>query len=240
MASLAPARFYVYVLSRPNGQPFYVGKGQRRRMYDHSREAQSGHDCYKCRVIRKIWSAGGEITACIVFATDNEAEALTHEIELIALYGRDTLANLTDGGEGMSGNIRPPETRAKIAATMKQQRSTPEYRDKARAATKARYNDPDEHSKTGAVSKAQWANPDTRSRIMAGHQARMIDPEYRARRSAEMHRRYDDPDFRAHVAATNKSIANDPEVRAKKSASMKAMWARRRGLDKPTSDQGNR
>lgn len=103
-------RFYVYILCRPNGKPFYVGKGSGNRVYDHEREAKRGHQCHKCSVIRKIWRSGSEVVRYTVFETDDEQAAFDHERELIALYGRDSLANKSDGGEGptgMNGELSP-------------------------------------------------------------------------------------------------------------------------------------
>ena len=121
MASIP--RFYVYVLARPNGTPFYVGKGRGRRVYDHENEARKGHKCHKCSVIRKIWRYGGQVQRYIVFTTDDEQEALAYEVDLIALYGRRTLCNLTDGGDSPTVT---DETRAKMRAVY--QRRTPEER----------------------------------------------------------------------------------------------------------------
>lgn len=103
MASIP--RFYVYLLARPNNKVFYVGKGQKKRVLDHEREAQSACPCHKCNVIRKIWRDGGEVQRYIVFTTDDEHEALAHERAQIALYGRKNLCNRTDGGE-----VIPPLT----------------------------------------------------------------------------------------------------------------------------------
>ena len=112
MASIP--RFYVYLLARPNNKVFYVGKGQKKRVLDHEREAQSACPCHKCNVIRKIWRDGGEVQRYIVFTTDDEHEALAHERAQIALYGRKNLCNRTDGGEGPLGLT--PEQRAKRGA----------------------------------------------------------------------------------------------------------------------------
>jgi len=126
-------RFYVYVLARPNNKPFYVGKGKGRRIYDHELEARGGHRCQKCNVIRKIWKQGGEVQRYIVFTTDIESDALAHEAELIALYGKSTLCNITDGGDS---HAQAHETRAKIRAGMRlvHQQRTPE--EKAKIAAK--------------------------------------------------------------------------------------------------------
>ncbi len=91
-------RHYVYVLAWPSGQPFYVGKGQGRRLFEHDNEALAGCECAKCHSIRTIWRMGGRVVRYIVFATHKEQEALAYERELIALYGRNTLTNKRDGG----------------------------------------------------------------------------------------------------------------------------------------------
>lgn len=78
--------FYVYLLLRPNGEPFYVGKGMDDRINDHEKEAKNGGTSYKCRVIRKIWEHGGKVKKEIVFRTDNEDEAYQIEARLIAKF----------------------------------------------------------------------------------------------------------------------------------------------------------
>lgn len=117
MSTIPQPHFYVYVLARPNGKPFYVGKGVGRRVYRHEEEARSGCPCHKCSVIRKIWKQGGEVQRYTVFTTDNEQEAFAYEIELIALYGRGNLTNHTDGGEGASNPS--PEYRQKLSEAQK-------------------------------------------------------------------------------------------------------------------------
>lgn len=92
-------RFYVYVLSRPDGRPFYVGKGQADRVRDHEREARRDCECHKCHIIRKIWRDGGQVQRTIVFRSDDEQVALDREREEIAHCGRENLCNYTDGGD---------------------------------------------------------------------------------------------------------------------------------------------
>src|SRR3954467_5182238 len=118
--TVPPPRYYVYVLARPNNKPFYVGKGtRRRRIYDHEIEARKGHECYKCRIIRKIWREGGEVQRYTVFTTNDEKEAHAYEMELIAFYGRRTLANATAGGEGVSGRVDSDATKKKRSDSLK-------------------------------------------------------------------------------------------------------------------------
>lgn len=99
---------YVYVLSRADGTPFYVGKGVGLRCLNHEAEARnSDRLTHKLNVIRSMTRRGEAIRYCIESDFDSESEALSRERELIALFGRHDLrrgplTNQTDGGEGAS------------------------------------------------------------------------------------------------------------------------------------------
>ncbi len=117
MPSLPQRAYYVYVLLRPNGSPFYVGKGKGRRIKVHTLDAQRGHVCLKCNIIRKLWRAGADFTYSIVFSTDDEQEAFDYERRLIAAIGREYLANQTDGGEGTSNPTDDTRNKRRAALT---------------------------------------------------------------------------------------------------------------------------
>lgn len=106
----ATQRFYVYVLVLPDGTPFYVGKGQRQRLFAHERESACPTEfSHKLNSIRAVIRDGGAIQYAIDLLTDDEGAAHTRERELIGLIGRRNqhdagpLTNHTDGGEGCSG-----------------------------------------------------------------------------------------------------------------------------------------
>lgn len=54
----APTTYYNYIYMFPDDTVFYVGKGQRGRIDEHEREAQTGCPCEKCKTIRFIWKCG--------------------------------------------------------------------------------------------------------------------------------------------------------------------------------------
>jgi hypothetical protein len=79
-------RFYVYVYKYPNGDIFYVGKGQGSRYYTHLDRVRRGiRDCNvdKQRVISELLSQGLEPTIEIAARFDNEQDALIYEWALI-------------------------------------------------------------------------------------------------------------------------------------------------------------
>lgn len=248
MGSIASPRFYVYILCRPNGTPFYVGKGSNGRIYDHEREARSGHRCHKCHVIRKVWRAGGDIHRYIVFTTDDEQEAFTYERETIALYGRETLANETDGGEGVSGWVPTPEETARKSAATRARYRDPAERAKTAALVRARYANPDERARTSERMKQALSGPAARARMSASVKARYADPDEReqARKNttalwadpverAKRLAKSADPEVRAKQSASARAQRSDPDYRARQSAKAKAAWARRKAREEDKS-----
>lgn len=93
--------YYVYQYLRDDGTPYYIGKGKGRRAWQwHLRSNGTNmmpQDSSKIQIIKENLS---------------EADATALEILLIEQYGRKDLGtgilrNMTNGGEGMSGHIRP-------------------------------------------------------------------------------------------------------------------------------------
>ena len=87
--------YYVYVLRKPDnlalfggvGTPFYVGIGRNMRMYEHEKEAKKGKlNSLKVKMIKDIWSAGGNI----LYTIDSWHEQVPwhREEELINWIGR--------------------------------------------------------------------------------------------------------------------------------------------------------
>lgn len=101
----ARGRYYVYVLARPCGTPFYVGKGIGERVFCHGRDAiNTTLRSHKLNTIRALHGAGASVGYSVEIMT-SEADALARERELILAHGRHDLrtgplTNMTDGGEG--------------------------------------------------------------------------------------------------------------------------------------------
>ncbi|MFN4112828.1 MAG: GIY-YIG nuclease family protein [Sphingomonadaceae bacterium] len=107
-------RYYVYALCRPDGRPFYVGKGLNRRALEHEAEARRHHpfgetNPFKCNVIRKIIRDGREVIYRIDahYDANDQQACLEREAALIMEHGRlhegGQLTNLAGGIGNLSG-----------------------------------------------------------------------------------------------------------------------------------------
>jgi hypothetical protein len=109
--------WYVYILRRPDGRPFYIGKGKADRVFHHENEARHPNDFrsnpLKLNVIRKIKQAGGNLIYEIDFVAEDELAALAREVLLIGAFKRlhegGPLTNLDPGG-GSSAGTAPLST----------------------------------------------------------------------------------------------------------------------------------
>lgn len=122
--------FYVYALKRPNGQPFYIGKGscrdrfQRHETHVREAKAQKSKNNHKINIIRKIWREGENVKYEIMGLFDDEISAFNEEERLIKFYGRidkktGILCNHSDGGDGNAGGLVSEETRRKLSDALK-------------------------------------------------------------------------------------------------------------------------
>lgn len=112
-------QFYTYLHCKPDGTPFYVGKGNSDRAYrlDGSRKNQ-----HHKNIVAKH---GKENILVYIFPCESEQQAFADEIKQIAQLRREgyELCNMTDGGEGLSGYICSDETKIKLSIANKGKQS---------------------------------------------------------------------------------------------------------------------
>lgn len=107
--------FYSYVLARPDGVPFYVGKGRGKRMNDLS----SNRSLHFKNLVKKH---GAENILKSKMECSSESIAFELEIGLIKCMKRSgfVLVNKTDGGEGPSGFVFSAHSRLLMSEKQKE------------------------------------------------------------------------------------------------------------------------
>ena len=126
---------YVYLHTKPNGEIFYVGKGNGYRAYDKNHRSQ-----YWKRFVNKY---GYNVS--IFLDNISDEKALSVEKDLIEAIGLDNLVNFTEGGEGTLGYNHSEETKKKIGLAnsggtswSKGRKFSKEHRDKISKAHKGK------------------------------------------------------------------------------------------------------
>lgn len=225
-------QFYVYVLLRACGTPFYVGKGRHDRIACHERNARQASDkTRKTRVVRAMLQQGQSVGYVLVGFWDDEVPAFAEERRLIVLHGRadagGLLVNHTDGGEGCSN----PST-ATIAKRTKKLRAV--MRDpvrKAAAVTALRSNDKVRKQRAREATQTPEFGAASSKRL----KLEWADPEIAARRIAGMHASHDLVWKANHAEGIARAWA-DPVLREKRRAAFATEEVRsaiRKGMAQP-------
>jgi group I intron endonuclease len=105
--------YYAYIHRKPNGIPFYVGKGTLRRA-----NSLKQRNPYYLATVKKY---GVENIVVNSFECNSEEDAFELEMFLIECLKESgiKLTNCTNGGEGASGYVHSEEVRAKMSAISK-------------------------------------------------------------------------------------------------------------------------
>lgn len=141
--------FYVYahrtLTPRRMGDVFYIGKGRAKRAW-----SKKGRSAYWKRTVEKYGYA-------VDILADGLSEQAAFDLEksFIAVCGRKSLCNMTDGGEGSSGYVPSDEARAKISAGNKGRSPSDTHRQKISAAKKGHAVSASTRAKIGAASKGR-------------------------------------------------------------------------------------
>lgn len=157
-------QFYTYLHCRPDGTPFYVGKGSGYRSHSLFHKRNPHHR----NVVAKY---GAENIGVFVFYCDSEEEAFFDEISQIAQLRRDgyVLVNQTSGGEGTSNPTI--EVRKKIAAASKRTMSILKNRESVSKAQKGKTLSPEHRAKLALVNKCNSWN--VGKKLSSEHRAKL-------------------------------------------------------------------
>lgn len=228
--------FFVYIHSKPNGIPFYVGKGNSDRIKYVYRNCNAWH----MRIINKYGHKNIKVN---VYPCDSEEQAFELEKELIFMLRNlmeIELCNLTDGGEGTSG-LKQTEEHIK-------KRSTPESRLRASKTLRSRIdnglispgnNKPHTEEIKKIISNASRKtfaerSEEERTRIrlkisLANTGKKQTEESKEKNRQWHLGRKQSE-ETKAKRAAKHKGRKNTPETKALMSFKAKAREERKRKL----------
>jgi hypothetical protein len=166
--------YYVYEHWRPDTNTcFYVGKGKNKRAWDMKNMRNRHH----MAIVSKLTSMGLSVDVRIIVSNLSDETALSVEKDKIAFYGVENLANMTEGGEGMSNPT--DKTRKKISESQKKRFSRPEEREILSAQAKGRIISEKTRKKLSAAAKGRKISDDVKLKIKIAAKGRQIPAHVR-------------------------------------------------------------
>jgi hypothetical protein len=231
--SVSTKDFYVYAHRRKtDGAVFYIGKGHEARAY-----SEKGRNKYWHKIVGKHGFA-----VELVVSGVQEWYALEREIELIAkLRERGyTLANVTDGGDGVSGLKFTEESRKRMSETHKTRHATNpdlahalsarmrsmslEQKDEMQRRASIANQSASVKKKHSENSLEMWGDPEFRQKHASAMTLVRANPEHvknhrEATRAAKMR-----PEERRRQSEMMTRVMSDPAKRAAVSESVRVAY----------------
>lgn len=204
--------FFTYAHFKPEGALFYIGKGSQKRAY-----AKDSRNQHWTNIVEKH---GLQVKTLAKWA--DESDALLHEQFLIACF-KDMghkLANVTDGGEGVSGHKHSVETKAKMSAFQKQFQNSDRMKI-AHAVAGEKSKLPERRQKQRDFVRAYMANPVHREQSRMGALKQCQDPLFIEAQRKRAKQRMTSPDFRYMMAKPCICIETGQEFKSQADA---AKW----------------
>jgi len=161
--------FYIYEHWRPDkGVCFYVGKGKDKRAWD----MKNMRNCHHKAVVSKLTAMGFSVDVRIIVSGLSSTAALAVEIDRIATYSRETLTNMTRGGDGL---VDPsPAVRKRMSESQKTRFARPEEREKMSARVTGRVTSDETKKKLSITSSGRKYSKETIKKMKVAAKIRGI------------------------------------------------------------------
>jgi predicted GIY-YIG superfamily endonuclease len=217
----APKRadaWFVYALvdSRHTENIRYIGvtNNPKARLSMHLSQAPK-EGWKKSRWIGSVIEEGADVLIGVMASGLSQNDAMNMEISLIAAY-RATgapLMNLTDGGDGVKGQVQSAETRAKKSASLKGRVHSPEATAMRADALRGRKHSEEHRANMSAAHLKRYQIPGAKERQRDGTIARFADPNERARYADLTKARFErDGERERHSKIMRAFNDNNPDV----------------------------
>lgn len=198
-----PNGFYVCILFRENGTPFYVGKGRGTRWMWHERSARTGGISHKDRLIRGVLERRETIAKIKVAEGLSNVVAIEMEKFLIKKLGRETdggpLINQTQGGDGC---VEPDdELRYRMGNGMRGRKMFDETRAKMRLAKKGFKITAEARAIGSAKRTGQKRSEETKAKMRAAKIGKKQKPEHVLARTLKLRGKVRSAESRGKISA---------------------------------------
>lgn len=176
---MARGPFYVYFHCRPDGSPFYVGKGTASRCRNLRRRCNPHY----LNVVEKY---GKESIRVLAVECDDESMALRMEncaILILRALGAD-LTNVTEGGDGSVGLKHTPEARQKMSESQKGKTLSEEHRRKISKSNTGAVFSEQRKKKISEKATGRKLTDETKAKLSDIHSGRVMSESHKRRLSA--------------------------------------------------------
>jgi hypothetical protein len=187
-------------------EPFYIGKGRGARRFTTK---YSDGNTIKARIIAKIHALGLKVRGRFVRTNLTEADAFELERKWIAKIGRRNLdkgplANLTDGGDGVSGYKFDREVVERLRQQKIGKKQDPGVVAKRVAKLRGKKRTPEQCEAISERMKGRKASIDTRVLLSLSHMGHKQSEETKAKRAAKHRGMKRPPETGKRIAAALK------------------------------------
>jgi hypothetical protein len=181
-------RFYVYRYLDPRpgkvGQTIYIGKGTISQRRAHKHWNHKADNIILDRIFKECRALNLVAHCEVVAVFEEESEAFALERELISHFGRrdmglGSLCNLTDGGEGASGHIHSPASRARMSAAHIGKKRPADVVKKCAAFHQGKARSVETKAKLAQISTGKTHTAEAKARISAAHTGRKHTLQHR-------------------------------------------------------------
>lgn len=164
--------FYAYIHCKPDGMPFYVGKGSENRTKRVQRKANNWH----CNIVNKYGEKNILVGKIECFS---EQIAFDLEIGLIKRLRamQIHLVNMTSGGGGASGFCLSDEAKEKKRQALLGRPRSEETKEKLRLANLGKKHTEESRKKMSKIQKNKIVSLETRKKISEAHKGKIVSPE---------------------------------------------------------------